>query len=103
MSSRLPLLPGWITKSKLSKEQFYTLALKHVTKRRGLIHGVFSKGNRVCAVGAVAAAMDKINKTVSVDDIHIEALQRKNDSCPNDTPAERRQKVIEWLKKELAK
>lgn len=81
----------------ISPKEFLEETLKAIKRRRGLIHGSWREGSRVCALGAFGACH---NGAVIPGDLATE-LQQYNDSMPKASPEKRRAKVIEWIEKRL--
>jgi hypothetical protein len=92
--------PGHLTytyRPSISPHDFLTKALAAIKRRRGLIHGSWDSGGRVCALGAFGKAHDG---TCIPGDLAAE-LQQYNDSMPKAAPEVRRAKVIKWIEKRL--
>lgn len=84
----------------LTDREFLEKSLADIKRRRGLIHGDLNDGGRVCALGALAKAC---GGTVTVTGCLPREMQEFNDSMPKATPAKRRERVIQWLEKRIAK
>ena len=81
----------------ISPVEFLQKALSAVTRRRGLIHGIWNDGRGVCALGAFG----KCHHGTVVPGELATQLQRYNDSMPDVTPQLRRAKVISWIEARL--
>lgn len=77
----------------------YLMILSAVEQQSGLLHGKLEtpKGE-YCAIGSYF----HINKQTSLPDALIDEVAAVNDSMPKLTPAQRRKRMMRWLKWKLA-
>jgi hypothetical protein len=80
---------------------FLAKTLEAVKSCSGLIHGQLENGGGVCAIGALAVALQWEGSEICVEPEILERLQAINDSMPKASPAERRLAVIAWIEKKL--
>ncbi len=100
---RLPLKGAWADDPPpLTRKEFLQYVLRSIRSRRGLIHGTFSQGGRVCAIGATQAYVQRKHLGLIVaSKALIEEVQQKNDSVPDATPAERLKMMLTWLREQI--